>query len=205
MRLYGIDNFIFEVIEYCDSSELISKETFQINTFQPEYNSTAKLEYQIVQKKLNPQLVREIQSILMQYTQKELPYNTIAEYFNIHRDTVEDINNGVSWHDSYLNYPIRKPNKKQKQFCCICGKELSLKTKTNMCKTCFGKSRTKDTNELPVSREELKGLIRNKSFLFVGEMFNVSDNAIRKWCKKYSLPYKRSVINSMSDEDWNKL
>ena len=27
-------------------------------------------------------------------------------------------------------------------------------------------------------------------------MFNVSDNAVRKWCKKYDLPYTKKCILS---------
>lgn len=33
----------------------------------------------------------------------------------------------------------------------------------------------------------------------------VSDNAIRKWCKKYNLPYKKKDIKSYSDEEWGQL
>ena len=41
--------------------------------------------------------------------------------------------------------------------------------------------------------------------LEVGESYGVSDNAIRKWCKKYELPYKKTEINKISDEDWEKI
>ena len=52
------------------------------------------------------------------------------------------------------------------------------------------------------SREELKELIRTKSFLEIGRMFNVSDNAIRKWCDFEKLPRKKTEINKYSDEEW---
>ena len=33
-------------------------------------------------------------------------------------------------------------------------------------------------------------LINNKgNFTKVGEIYNVTDNAVRKWCKKYNMPY----------------
>ena len=54
-------------------------------------------------------------------------------------------------------------------------------------------------------REDLKGLIRNKSFSEIGRLYNVSDNAIRKWCKRYNLPTRKMDINAISDEDWTKI
>lgn len=59
---------------------------------------------------------------------------------------------------------------------------------------------TKNTN-----REELKQLIRAKSFTEIGRMFNVSDNAIRKWCIKFNLPSKKSEIKKYSDEEWKNV
>lgn len=43
------------------------------------------------------------------------------------------------------------------------------------------------------NRDELKKLIRNNSFLGLAKQFNVSDNAIRKWCKTYNLPSKNQT------------
>lgn len=54
-----------------------------------------------------------------------------------------------------------------------------------------------------LEREELKQLIRNQSFLAIGKQFNVSDNAIRKWCDKYNLPRKKTEIKNYSDKEWN--
>ena len=51
-------------------------------------------------------------------------------------------------------------------------------------------------------RETLKNLIRNNSFLSIGIQFDVSDASIRKWCKKYNLPFKKTEINKISDSDW---
>lgn len=56
-----------------------------------------------------------------------------------------------------------------------------------------------------ISREELKQMIRTMSFLAIGKELGVSDNAIRKWCKKYNLPYKKKDIKSYSDEEWGQL
>ena len=48
-------------------------------------------------------------------------------------------------------------------------------------------------------------MIREKTFVQIGKDFNVSDNAIRKWCRKENLPSNKSVIKNMTDEEWNNL
>lgn len=55
------------------------------------------------------------------------------------------------------------------------------------------------------SREELKKLIRTKSFLEIGKIYNISDNAVRKWCDSEKLPRKRSEISKISDKDWENI
>lgn len=39
-------------------------------------------------------------------------------------------------------------------------------------------------------------------FTAIGQMFNVSDTAIRKRCNAYNLPTKKTEIKNISDEDW---
>lgn len=48
-------------------------------------------------------------------------------------------------------------------------------------------------------------MIRILPFTKIGEKFNVSDNAIRKWCDAEKLPRKSSEIKSYSDEEWSKI
>ena len=56
-----------------------------------------------------------------------------------------------------------------------------------------------------ISREHLKNLIREKSFSELGRLYNVSDNAIRKWCDKYNLPRTKKAIKEYSEEEWSKI
>lgn len=55
------------------------------------------------------------------------------------------------------------------------------------------------------TRERLKQLIRNMSFTTIGKQFGVSDNAIRKWCKTYNLPFRVKDIKKYSNEEWLKI
>jgi hypothetical protein len=43
-------------------------------------------------------------------------------------------------------------------------------------------------------REELKNLIRNFPFTEIGKMYKVTDNAVKKWCKKFNLPSRKKDI-----------
>jgi hypothetical protein len=81
--------------------------------------------------------------------------------------------------------------------CLLCGKNIS-QTAT-YCAKCVHYAKT---GSIKLSREELKELIRSESFLSIGKKFGVSDNTIRKWCRSYGLPYKKSEIRTISDVQW---
>ena len=67
------------------------------------------------------------------------------------------------------------------------------------CRKCQNKAL--QVTERP-SREELKTLIRETSFLEIGRKYNVTDNTIRKWCMAQDLPHKKTDIKKITDEDW---
>ena len=97
----------------------------------------------------------------------------------------------------------KNPNRKyhaKKYYCIDCGKEVSKKSER--CMECSAKARTIPKEQMLISREELKKLIRTTSFTQIGKQYGVSDNAIRKWCDKYNLPRKVSDIKKISDKDW---
>lgn len=82
--------------------------------------------------------------------------------------------------------------------CKKCGKLIS--NGATFCVKCSGEENR--FFERP-SREELKQLIRTEPFTKIAEQYGVSD--IRKWCDAENLPRKKSIINSISDEDWEKI
>lgn len=99
----------------------------------------------------------------------------------------------------------RPKNSNTKKYYCIdCGKEVTKAT-TKRCQSCEAKNKTIPLEKMPVTREELKNLIRSTPFTQIGKKFYVSDNAIRKWCDKFSLPRKSSEIKQYSDEEWSKI
>lgn len=193
IRKYGLKNFIFEIIEECPVEELNAKEKFYIS----EFNSTEKekgynISFGTISPvKLTPERVSEIQDLLIQ---GELSQKTIAEKFGITQQMVSLIDRGESWREDSLEYPL-----KNNRLFCPCGNQITRYNSTGFCSKCVREIQR--VSERP-SREELKILIRNNSFVSIGKQFGVSDNAIRKWCKSYNLPYLKKEIKKYSESEW---
>lgn len=123
-------------------------------------------------------------------------FKTNADHTAFHRG-VPMVQDGDVWHCPDKGYirieicPICQNNYKDKQadMCIECWNHLNNKF-------------IKDTNIERPSREILKEKIRTSSFLQIGKEYGVSDNAVRKWCKFYGLPFKSSIIKSLSDDEW---
>lgn len=143
-----------------------------------------------------PAYVDEIKNFLIN---TDISVDDIAYRFGLSKETIYEINKGISYHDDNLVYPLRQ---KVTNKCKNCGKEIDIRSV--LCNKCEG-LRRKSLHTLPIGRDDLKYQIRTRSFTRIAKDFNVSDNAIRKWCKKYNLPYSSSVIKSISDDDWAKI
>ena len=91
-------------------------------------------------------------------------------------------------------------NRKSENQCIVCG--IAISSQSIRCRKCESENRKIDK---PITREELKNLIRTNSFVKIGEQFNVSDNTIRKWCIGFNLPSKKTIINKYNNEEWEKV
>lgn len=102
----------------------------------------------------------------------------------------------------------KKPKIKKISICPICGEPKA--SKSTLCKKCnenliHNKSEQQREEKYGTTREMLKQQIREMPFLQVGKLYGVSDNAIRKWCKRYNLPSKSSEIRRYTDEEWENV
>ena len=98
-------------------------------------------------------------------------------------------------HSLTKNYAGKKLKKEQK-YCPDCGRPIG--NNSEYCKYCSPKHRPnpsiKVKEENRPSKQELLKLIKTKPFTEIGKMYGVTDNAIRKWCKKYEIPSTKKEL-----------
>lgn len=209
IKKYGIENFLFEIIEECDSSILDEREKYWI-TFYDSYRMGYNCTYggqgiQCFSIKLSNEDVEKIYQLLLDF---EFTQNEIATRFNVSYQTISDINRGKSRKIEGYDFPLRNHNIQHEQclqkerdkkpkilskteyFCIQCGAPIS-KNLTGLCIDCYNLSqrKTKRPDKITLAKE-----ICETSFCAVGRKYGVSDNAIRKWCKSYGLPTKKSEL-----------
>lgn len=201
IRKYGINNFIFTVLEECSKEELDEREKFwikKLNSYDDGYNLTSGGSNCSTNTKLTLNEVKEIKELLLN---SSLTETDIAEIFEVSQRSISSINLGQTWYDEQLIYPLVHNRKKIAKYTCIdCGAPIAVNS--TRCIKCSSIAQRKVQRP---NRETLKALIRTKSFLSIGKMYNVSDNAIKKWCQNENLPYKKSDIKNFSDEEWLKI
>ena len=105
-----------------------------------------------------------------------------------HMENMVDLSNKKydGYKDSHNKFGTHK--------CKDCGKEISYKA--TRCINCAAKLIAKEKgsslykNKKPLTKEEInRSLIKtNGNFTESAKEFNMTDNALRKWCRKYNLP-----------------
>lgn len=200
----GKQNFSFSILEECPLEELDYKEQYYIK----QYNSIAPKGYNITtggsshNQNFKKYSKETLNNIIQDIKNTDLSFSEISKKYSLDKSMIYYLNRGDYHTIENEHYPLRfvKDFSKQHNFCIDCGKEISLDAKR-----CINCDHIKQQHCERPSREVLKDMIRNESFLDIGKMFSVSDNAIRKWCKKYNLPFRKKDIKAFSDEAWSKI
>ena len=195
MRKYGLENFVFEVIEECLFSELDIREQYWVNyydSFNNGYNLTLWWD-----SSTHTKMIEKIESIKQDLRENILSTEEILKKHSICKNSLSMINVGTTYFKEWENYPIRKYNLgnsyiKEKTLCIDCWQEIS--PWAIRCVSCHAKS--VQTTERP-SRTQLLEEIGTSSFFATGKKYGVSDNSIRKWCKQYSLPTHTKEIKDL--------
>lgn len=213
IRKYKINNFKFEVLEECAEDKLNEREIYWIKYYdstniEKGYNiSLGGCSSRGVPQKINSQEAEEIRNLLLN---SNITQTQLAEDYGVTSRMISAINLGENWYDSNYTYPIRPYNTKvydnenpvkEKKYCPRCGKIIGNKSK--FCIACHNYE-NRVVKDRP-TREELKKMVRQSSFVSIGRKYGVSDNAIRGWCKTYNLPSRASDIKKYSDEEWSSI
>lgn len=204
------EDFEFSIIEECDRSKLNEREVYWISYYDstnPDhgYNISPGGSIGDYHRVLQQKQLNEIANLLVT---TDLTQEEIADKFQTGRRTVSSVNTGYYKIDNVHDFPIRnrkfitgkvKERAEQKkarlngrnEFMCgtckICGGPCS--TRANICHSCQDKERD---SKRP-SKEILYELVKTMSYSEIGRMFNVSGNAIKKWCKRYGINVVKDI------------
>lgn len=77
------------------------------------------------------------------------------------------------------------------KFCAKCGAQINKRNKSGLCRQCADFKRLKCPT---INKEALTAHLLTKGFSAIAREYNVTDNAIRKWCKKFGLPSNVSEL-----------
>ena len=202
---YGKNNFSFQIIEEVEDILLLNNlETKYIEYF----NSLVPNGYNIVliddnqHHQFNKYSYEIFEKIVDDIKNSTLTFQEISQKYELDISMIYYLNRGDFHTIPNEIYPLRpvKDFSKKFYYCIDCGCQI---TKDAIrCVSCSHKTQYKTTHP---TREELKHLIRSNSFVQIGKMFGVSDNTIRKWCKKENLPTKVSEIKTYTDTQWQEI
>lgn len=83
--------------------------------------------------------------------------------------------------------------------CIDCGRIISYKA--TRCKDCSDNNKRLESNRICPTKEELERLIIQMPMTQIGNLYGMTDNGIRKCCKKYGLPYTKQNIKRMKTKE----
>ena len=83
----------------------------------------------------------------------------------------------------------RKLKTKKIYYCSNCGKQLSDKTHTGLCRNCCDEKQ-KSQSKCPKKEQLISDCKKLGSYLQIAKLYKVSDKTVRKWCDKYNVNIK---------------
>lgn len=184
IRKYGLNNFVFTILEECALDELEEKEMFyikQYNAYTEGYN----------QNQGGPHARRhccfdddEVNAVIARLRNSLDSISLIAEDFGVSRSTICSINRGEHYRKATEHYPIRNyiPSRKLNAKSNQTPEELLLQN--------YSKRKV----QMRPAKLELAQMVTEDGFERTGQHFGVSGTTIKKWCKSYQIPHIKSEL-----------
>lgn len=197
-RKYGLENFKFEIVEKCSKDELNEKEQYWIEYYDSFFNGYNESVGGSVHCRQSNITKEKIIGVINDLKNTDMKHIGIAEKWDISIEMVQGINTGRYWKHN-ITYPIQNTKNQREIYgykCKICNKDFETYDKDQIYCSHECSSLGQRKAQRP-PKEELFELIKTTSFVKLGEMYGVSDNAVRKWCKTYGLPYKQKDIKAL--------
>lgn len=197
IRKYGKENFLYTIIEQCDKKLLNDREQYWIKYYKSNqkehgynlsdggnsiYIQNAKANSNITIKKNK---ISKVKDLLLN---SDLSIKEIAKECNITKQSVTNINRGHSWFQEDIKYPIRNTREKTVYYCSKCGVPVSSK-KSKLCRKCDAEHQHKIRGHF-TDIETFKKDLDNYGLRELSKKYNVSEQTIYRWSKKYNLKLK---------------
>ena len=197
IRKYGKENFTYTIIELCEKSLLDERERYWIGYYKANqkefgynlsdggdsrYVKDLTCNSNITAKKKK---IDEIKDLLLH---SDLSIQDIAKRFNMTTQSITNINVGKTWVCLDVKYPLRNTREKTIYYCQQCGKPVSTKH-SKLCKKCDGE-RQHITRGHFLDLETFKEDLNNYGLKELSKKYNVSEQTIYRWSKKYNIKLK---------------
>tara|TARA_B100001094_G_scaffold309124_1_gene342470 strand:+ start:1138 stop:2511 length:1374 start_codon:yes stop_codon:yes gene_type:complete len=128
----------------------------------------------------NKTSIKPSKEILLQNINELKDVGLISKKYNITEETIRSWLKTEGLYEIYLKISKSSREPKKEYNCSKCNKEISRKNKTNICRYC--------KSNCPSKEQLLEDIKQLKSRVAIGKKYGVSDNSVKKWCKKYDLP-----------------
>lgn len=197
IKKYGIDNFIFEIIEICSLKELDDKEKYWISYYDSFNNGYNRTEGGQTSPHSNKMTLELFNNIIFDLQNTLLSTEEIGKKNNISGRMVRDINNGISWKKDYLTYPIRE------SLIVLQQKEKERKKKERQLNNpdFLAKQHVKEIEKNRLHNLELAKLIVENGFSYVSRQYKTSPKTVRKWCRQDNMPDTIKEITNWYNEN----
>ena len=183
-RKYGLDNFIFEVIEECDKNRLNEREIYWINyynSYYDGYNETLGGENAMATSKITEE---DLNRIIQMLKENILSEQDIAKQTGYSIGTISEINQGHIWRQENLSYPLRNRKNQSIHTCPYCGRKIDKNAK--ICAQCL---KNQTFNFQVPSKQELTNLLYQYkgNLSAIGRIYGISKNPIKRLVQEYQL------------------